>query len=197
MAVEAEFRVKTEIAKQNLQKKIREGTGRALDSAGEGVRERAVRSMRHSDQISKPGDPPHVHSRDPRRSLLNMIVSREEGPPATVFIGPIPISLTRRSSGYRGRQSVPELLEFGGQVQVVQMQDGRRERWDRVSDLRLRLMQRSGRLRGVSRKLSNLEDTNLRSTVHRYQARPFMRPALEREAKSGAMLDRFKDCVRE
>lgn len=194
---EVEFRVKTELAKAHLEKKIREGTASALDDAGEGVRASARASLRKSNQISRPGEPPHVHSRDPRRSLLNMLVSRDDGPPAVVYIGPIPITLTRRSSGYRTRQSVPELLEQGGEVQVVQMKDGRRERWSRLSDMRLRLLQRSGRLRGVGRELSHIEDTNLRVSVHRYQARPYMRPALEREAKSGAMLGHFKDCVRE
>lgn len=195
--MEAEFSVKAKLEKQHLQKRVREGTGRALDEAGEGVRQSARQSLRKNGQVSRPGEPPSVHSTDPKRSLLNMLVSREEGPPAVVYIGPIPITLTRRSSGYRSKLTVPELLEQGGEVQVIRQRDGRMEKSRNVSDMRLRLLQRSGRLQGVGRELSNLEDDNLRSSVYQYQARPYMRPAMEREAKSGAMLGHFKNSVRE
>jgi hypothetical protein len=195
MAMSAEFSPgDIHLDADKLQNRVDRGTDQALHTVGENVRQSARSSLRVSQQISSPGQPPSIHSRDPRRSLLNIQFAVEEEEPKRVYIGPI--ALASRSTGYRGRQTVPELLEQGGSV-TVQLRSGRREKGSNLSDLRLRLLQRSGRLTGVQRELSRMQDNNLRSVVYNYQARPFMGPALERERRSGAMLAAFRDTVHE
>lgn len=69
----------------------------------------------------------------------------------------------------------------------IMLRSGSRVRSDRTSDLRLRLLQRSGRLRGVDRELAPSEDISLREAV--------LRRVLERELENGGLIEPFKDSL--
>ncbi len=187
------FSFKFSIARENMRQAIAAGTEKAMQRAGDRVAESAKKRLKVRKQVSRPGEPPAIHSAD--SPLRKIEAEKTHAAPVRVFVGPI--ELHNRRFGTLGKKSVPELLEMGGSAPRVRMRDGGSERFGRVSDLRMRLLQRSGRLAGVARELAPREDDALRSAVARYQARPLMRPTLEREAKSGGILAEFKDCVGE
>ena len=81
-------------------------TYRAFNYVGALTRAIAKKSMPNRRQASPPGHPPHSHGRALLRELVYYGIDRADN---TVVVGP--------AATYRGtvsRQSVPEVLEYGG-----------------------------------------------------------------------------------
>jgi hypothetical protein len=80
------------------------GTREVLSRFGAFVRQRAKTSIRNSDDISRPGKPPHSHT-GLLRKLIYFAYDRQR---RSVVIGP---TLINEEGSY-----VPRILEYGGEV---------------------------------------------------------------------------------
>lgn len=132
------------------------------------VRKVARWSLRYDKGASRPGKPPHSHTGLLRNFLLYDYDRQAQGGEGAAVIGPALLTwgANRRTAffgddGKPVRGTVPQVLEFGGQITIMEVQanDGG---WVRVTRFPRRLLR--------SRKR--------RYTKIRIQARPFMGPAL-------------------
>jgi hypothetical protein len=172
---------------------INEGERKALGKIGAYVRQRAktdvlrrvaykgarasVRRIKggkakKTQQTSRPGSPPIVHSRDKVRTLKNILFAFN---PEThsVVIGPV--ALNKSTLVGSSARTVMELLEKGGSADVPQWKPDGSNVWS------LGNVRRAG--------VAN------RMTRGQYAARPFMGPALEREVKAGTIADAYRGFV--
>lgn len=140
------------------------GTARALSKIGAFIRRSAKSSMRKRKGPSRPGMPPHVHT----GLLKDRLFFAYEPANKTVVVGPEALSSSA---------TVPGLMEFGGTVVT------KSKRWlPAVST-------RGSGGRFTSGGLTTVEA----GTSLDYQARPFMGPALD---KNAAMIPRaFEDVL--
>ena len=169
---------------------------RWLSRFGAFVRTRAITSiLRHkirrsfgvhsevSDRagVSPPGEPPYTHT----GILPKFILFGYEEARKAVVIGPA--KTNQRNAEGMGGQTIPEVLEYGGQVQIREhlhtWRDGS-QTWERT-DLRFRLS-------GQNYRSAVGKPTRVR-TAH-YSARPFMRPA--RDAELPGFFQSIKDSVK-
>lgn len=133
-----------------------------LAKAGAFVRQRAKTSMRSTKKSSSPGQPPRAHG---RKLLKKNIFFALDKAAETTTVGPLFLNqINRDGDGRPVKGTVPSVLEFGGSIQILEV--FKFGRWQRAD-------QRS------SRRNAGLP-TRIR-TVH-IKARPFMKPALEKEA---------------
>jgi hypothetical protein len=142
---------------------------RVLSKFGAYVRRTARSSIRNRKRISRPGEPPSGHSGVLRRFLF-FGYDRHR---ASVVIGPAKTNQLYFDDDYRPlRGTVPEVLEHGGSVSVIEEWIGRgpgtdrahlRSFWVRV-DHRRRYSDRPKRRRKIT-----------------VAARPFMGPSLAKE----------------
>ncbi len=127
---------------------------RFLARAGAYVMTVARRSIRTSEEPSRPGEPPHGHNKQLGRNIYFGLDKSDE----TCVVGPIRLQ-TQGARTVRG--TVPRVLEAGGQIWVQEVyQFGR---WRSVSGRR-----NGNRFNGLPTRLRKV-------TI---EARPFMGPAL-------------------
>ena len=159
--------------REAVQKAVARGNLRALSKAGAFVRTRARTSLRRRKKPSAPGRPPSVHSRDSFATLKNILFGLEPQRQA-VLIGPVGLGRAGRNNAVVPDGTVPNVLEFGGQVSVLEEQLSYYDRGQKVT----RWIQSNPSLRRVR----NRELPQRRRRV-RIAPRPFMGPALEAEAQ--------------
>lgn len=130
------------------------------------VRRRTItQKLRRRKTVSRPGDPPHVHSRDKFANLKNVRFAWDERTQSGV-VGPV--LTNQRNLGFNGifaRGTVPRLHEEGGVASIREKRVGRR--WVSVGRRRPRPGQATRTRRAV------------------YPPRPFIRPAAEDEIRAG------------
>lgn len=162
----------------------------ALSKAGAFVRQRARHSIRKTKKISQPGEPPRSHSGDLRTGIwFGYDASRK-----TVVVGPRRYNMVLHTDiTLTNRTTVPELLEFGGKVAVIEMAY-------RLSNGKLVWVRRDLRRYGAAASVNalranakhhsiTLEDGSVvvpagknRTRTVTIAARPYMAPALRLEA---------------
>lgn len=135
-----------------IRKAIKPGRRRALSKAGAFVRTRAKSSIRSGGKAGKsspPGKPPRSHTGDLKRNIFHVY----DGPTDSVLVGPV---------GFP-RKRAPENLEHGGT--------------ERVRNKLIAVQGKAGRGEG-GRFTSGKTFKRYTGTV-KYEARPFMAPALD------------------
>jgi hypothetical protein len=147
--------------RQAVTSRVAKANRKALSKAGAFVRRSSRSSIRRRKRVSRPGEPPSAHSTDPVASIKNILFAYE---PANegVVIGPVRLHAKQVAGGAIASGTVPQTLELGGTVGLREKRVGKR--W--VS---------AGR-----RKARPGQPTRVRKA--RYAPRPFMGPALAREA---------------
>ena len=152
---------------------------KSLSKIGAFIRRRARSSLRRRKRTSSPGEPPSVHSKDGRATLKNILFAFN---PATrsVVIGPVGLNQVNNTDA--GRQTIPQIMEFGGTVAIREEQyifTNRPDLWRR----------RDTRASASSRK-------RYRTRRATYEPRPFMGPALAAEVAAGTIPDAWAAAVR-
>ena len=161
-------------------------TRKALSKFGAYVRRRAMGIIRRSSTISRPGQPPHSHIGAARRSWNRL--RKRKGLPAqhggfkgireiyfayelnrkSVIVGPIianQLHFTNDKHRRPVKGTVPSVLEYGGDITIMEVQSLSKQTWIRA-DLRSR---------------RRLAGRKIRYRTAHVRARPFMHPALEHE----------------
>jgi hypothetical protein len=133
---------------------------RGLTRIGAFVRRTARSKMlRRRKRVSKPGQPPSVHSTDRVATLKNILFAYEPRN-QSVVIGPVKLNqVNQRPSGVS--IPIPALMELGGRARIQEQAPKGTDNWRR-RDLR-----RNPR-----------PWYKYRTRVVRYRPRPFMQPAL-------------------
>ena len=147
-----------------VMKAVDKGIRKELNWFGAYVRRSARNSIKTNRGISKPGSPPFGHT----GILKGFILYAYEFKTQTVIIGPAKTN-QRNSWGYGGEKTIPETLEYGGNIRVREhlLKSGE---WVRT-DMRFRINDhhyRSGVGKPSRQRLATI------------QARPFMDPAFKR-----------------
>lgn len=124
------------------------------------MRKKQAREIREQP-ASPPGSPPYAHSGDPVATLRNILYAFSPRSISTV-VGPLRLNQTQSLNGRVSAGTIPALHEFGGTAQIKEKRVGRS--WAP-----------QGR-----RKPRPGQPTRLRTA--KYPARPFMAPALAKEA---------------
>jgi hypothetical protein len=135
-----------------------------LSKAGAFVRRAARSSIRKRKKPSAPGKPPSSHVGTLREGILFAFERRIR----SVVVGPVRINRT---------DGAPERLEFGGKRSID-------DREARLLNRQIRSLNSAGRDiagRFVKAGAGAIQEVDEGQTLN-YMARPFMRPALEREA---------------
>lgn len=138
---------------------------KALKKAGAFVRRAARSSMRRRAKASAPGAPPSAHAGKGLQSLKTILFALEPSR-STVVVGPV--GFNQKNSGI----SVPRLHEYGGALQIQEFRyvAGVSEGpWRRIN----------ARTKPKPQPGKKIE---LRTRTANYPKRPFMQPALDREA---------------
>ncbi len=144
-----------------------------LNLAGDIVYKRARSMLRQRKSVSQPGQAPSVHSRDSIATIKNI---RWAVQGTTVMVGPMRASQVALVHG--SNMTVPELLEKGGVATLhEESYDGRN--W----------FIRDPRKSASSNK-------RYRSRKAKYQPRPLMRKAFERELVTNKILQVWDNSVR-
>lgn len=148
---------------------IGKAEAKELSKIGAFIRQTArTKVLKLRNRTSRPGEAPSVHSRDRVRSLRNILFAYEKTKHA-VIVGPVRLNqLNTRFDGTS--EPVPKILEFGGPVVIHEERKVGTEKWYR-RDLRF----------------TPDGDTEYRSRVANYAARPFMSTALEIEINAGTI----------
>jgi hypothetical protein len=167
-------------------------TLRVMRRAGAAVRLRARRSLRRRKRVSAPGSPPSVHSRDPVATLRNILFAYDSAAHRTI-VGPVGLNQVNDTAS-RGRVTLPELHEYGGQLAIREWrfkQVAHLEEWagwknfptTAKFDRRWKREDRRWQNRAKARGRHSLFDLGVERRIRMatYPARPFMRPALEKE----------------
>jgi hypothetical protein len=147
--------------RQAVTSQVDAATRKALSKAGAFVRRSSRSSIRRRKRVSRPGEPPSAHSTDPVASIKNILFAYEPQN-QSVVIGPVRLNGKQVVGGAIVSGTVPQTLEFGGTVGLREKRVGKR--WVSI-----------GR-----RKARPGQPTRIRKV--KYAPRPFMGPALDREA---------------
>lgn len=152
-----------------IDRKVDRAIYRQLSKAGAFIRQRARTSIRKRKKASKPGQPPTN-----RKGLLRKnIVFVYDAERRSVVIGPTLLNIIFfNGDGQPERGTVPAVLEYGGQIQMLMRYIPYLGKWVRA-DLRSRR-----RLVGQQLKMRKV-------TI---AARPYMGPAFEKERPRFAQL---------
>jgi hypothetical protein len=160
---------------------------RVLGKVGSFIRTRAKTKLKRDKGSSRPGAPPFVHSRDPFESLKNILFGLHSDN-KSVVIGPRFVKTLKRSS----RQTVPELMEYGG-TSVVTL--------TYIGNLPGQFADQQGRLRNANgtyatdlagwvpgdRRYGRNKNARVKQINAQYAARPFMGPSLNDEVAAGTL----------
>lgn len=149
-----------------IQDELGKTYARALSKAGAFIRTTARRSMRRRKRASEPGTPPSVHSRNAVANLRNILFAYDRRR-QSVVIGPVLLNQKQSLNGQLLAGTVPQLHEFGGTAGIREKLEA-----DKNGDV-VWVPRGRGRLRRG-------QPTRVRQA--QYPARPFMWPALEKEA---------------
>jgi len=165
-------------------------TRRVLSKFGAFVRQRARTSIRHRRAVSQPGAPPSSHTGMLRRRIYHAYDPARQ----SVVIGPVPLNQVFFDKNLRPVSGiVPEILEYGGTAGVVE--EAYRTAAGQLIWAR-RDLRRMGKVALLSALRANLARGQAIPTTagnyvvptkhHRFRtysvkARPYMRPALEKE----------------
>jgi hypothetical protein len=139
----------------------------ALSKAGDRTRKAGRRLIGNPSKAKPraPGKPPRARSNSDVVSLRNIQYGFQPGN-QSVLVGPLRLSQGQTLSGVMARGTVPELHEFGGTAGIREKQITYFERGQRVQEW-VRMGRRKAR-----------PGQAVRVRIARYQARPFMGPAL-------------------
>lgn len=165
---------------------------RVLRKAGALVRQSARRILRRRKRVSRPGEPPSVHSTDKVTNLKNILYAFDGRD--SVVIGPVGLNQMVERSLALARTTVPAVLEFGDSIVLKEWRfknlDAMKA-WDgwsrfpttRKFDRRWRRQDRRWENAARHRGRHRLSDLGVESRWRRAMigARPFMKPAFERE----------------
>lgn len=153
------------------------GRKRALMKAGAFVRRRArTRILRRRKRSSAPGQPPSIHARSKTESL-KAIFFRFEPSTSSVVVGPV--KLNGRQETTTGSQTLPSVLEFGGDIVLTQRRIG------------------SGDWSTITSNAKKLPGEQRRKRRVRIKKRPFMSLALQREVESGTIPPVYRNVISE
>lgn len=144
-----------------------------LNLAGAFLQIRARSMLRRRKSVSAPGQPPSVHSRDSVATLKNI---RWSVAGRSLIVGPMRANQVALVDG--SSKTVPELLEKGGNATIHE------ESYDGVQWFR-RDLRRNARV-----------EKRYRVRKAKYQPRPLMRMAFERELVAGKVLQVWENSVR-
>lgn len=158
-----------------LRRAIQRGTGSALPKIGAFVRKRArQKELRRRKRVSVPGERPSVHSTDSVATLKNIQFAVDDAG-NVVRTGPIKLNQANDVVDV-GRQTVPQILEFGGTVGIKEESRADGKPW-----LTGYKWKRRDRRRGPS------IERRYRTRYVTYVPRPFMGPALAAEIAAGTI----------
>lgn len=154
---------------------VRQAVGKATANfygkAGAFIRTTARSSMRRRKTPSMPGSPPSVHSRSKVATLRNIQFGYDFATDSLV-IGPLKLNQYGIRNGIKTTGTVPALHEYGGIAGILEKKmfnfDTGEIEWERTS------------FRGAEKAKRRGQKTRVRQAT--YPARPFMGPALEKEA---------------
>lgn len=158
-----------------VQNALQKAESKNLSRIGAFIRTTARRRvLRRRKRVSSPGEAPSVHSKDPVRTLKNILFGLEPST-SSVIVGPVKLNQVNRVGD--SVQPVPQILEFGGTVSIheEQYRNSKSKKWFR---------------RDLRRALS--PDKNYRTRTARYLPRPFMAKALDIEVKAGTIKDAWR-----
>jgi hypothetical protein len=159
-------------------RKIGIARAKALSRQGAFIRKRARTDvLRRRKGVSSPGSAPSVHSKDPIQSLKNILFFYDART-RSVVVGPV--RLNQRNMTGNGSISIPQLMEFGGTVNI------REERF------------RGGTMwfRRDNRRTQDNRRKEYRERSATYRPRPFMAVALQREVQAGTVAAAWANVMR-
>lgn len=154
--------------REKVKESMSDATIAALGKFGAFVQRRAKSSLRtaKNDKPSKPGRPPK--SRE--GSLKNWILFAADGP-SNVVIGPAILNMFFFNNDRRPvNGTVPQVLEYGGQINILEV-----FKWGRWRRADLRSKRRNAELKSRFRRVN-------------IAARPFMNPAFDKEISKAPKL---------
>lgn len=162
--------------RQKVQNALDRNTRRAMSRSLAFVRRRARSSLRRRKKTSEPGGTPSVHSKDPVATLKNVLFAYDDRTKSGI-VGPVKLNQKQKDWINPGTLTVPQIMEAGGVVTI-----------EEVSLNGVRWTRRDKRRR-------KREDLKYRSRRAIYRPRPFMRPALEKEAEAGNIASPWSNVV--
>lgn len=159
---------------------------RALSKAGGMVRKAALWNLKRRKAPSQPGSPPSIHTskgaEGPAAGLKYLLYVYDDRI-GSVVVGPVKFNQLNQSAIDRGSQTVPQIMEFGGVVNIHEVR--RVQPWRRESY--------KWRRRDLRRNARPGDERRVRRAV--YKPRPFMGPALASAVKSPKFPDQFRDMI--
>lgn len=137
----------------------------ALAEAGAFIRRSARSILRRRKRVSRPGEPPSVHSNLPQATLKNILFVYDRRSESMV-VGPV--ALNQRNddwiAGFGHNITIPQLMEFGGVLSILEKSADKGLSWRRQD-----------------RRRNPREWEIFRRRRAIYKPRPFMGPALDAE----------------
>jgi hypothetical protein len=148
-----------------VQKMMADHERRALSRIGAFIRRRARSSIRRRKRTSSPGQPPSAHSTDKVATLKNILFGYDSSK-KSVVVGPVLLNQFNHDwiAGV-GSISIPELMEHGGVLTISEKSTDDGKTWWR---------------RNQRRRIPSPGERWRRRRA-KYRARPYMRPALQKE----------------
>lgn len=108
MSIGLDISAKVIMTQEKLLKSLDRAELKTLKRVGALVRRRMRSSLRRRKKVAAAGKPPSIHSKHKFLSLKNIRFA-VDGKNKSVIVGPIKL----RNSKAKGRNTVPEILEFG------------------------------------------------------------------------------------
>lgn len=165
---------------------------RVLRKAGALVRRSARRLLRRRKRVSRPGEPPSIHSVGKVATLKNILYAFDGRD--SVVIGPVGLNQIVERSQAMVRTTVPAVLEFGDAIVLKEWrfknldamkawEGSARFPTSRKFDRRWRRQDRRWENAARQRGRHRLSDLGVESRWRQVKiaARPFMRPAFHQE----------------
>lgn len=150
-----------------VENQLRRDEHRKLWKIGRFLRTRSRAMLRRRKRVSKPGQSPSVRASSRQFATLKNILYYYDADTRSVIIGPRFVNGTRPVNS--NAVSVPQLLELGGHQQI--------EEYISPDDGEWSVGVTPGRRRAFE----------TRKRVARYEPRPFMGPALDKEIAAGTL----------
>lgn len=174
--------------------KVDKARVRNLSKIGAYIRTRARRSIRPSKTASRPGNPPHSHI----GLLRDKIYFSYDNDTGGAVVGPVKLNLISVVNGSFRSGTVPEILEYGGTIGVVEQwshwvrnKNGTRGGWTRL-DLRERGAKKLAIV--AVHDPGMLALTRIRQV--KIEARPYMQPALKAETTNPKLRAAWENTLR-
>lgn len=154
-------------------------TAQAMGKVGAFIRRRAQTSMRYRKSVSAPGTPPSAHK--PRPWLRKYIWFAFDPNKWSLIVGPLKLNAVYwNHDGEPITGPVPNVLEFGGQIRVLEMWQGvHRNRLGKFTPASAPGARGFGKwVRADLRRKRKLLKRKLRLRAVTVRPRPYMGPAL-------------------